>query len=164
LRVEVDDHRPTAQVREPDALSCVAAELEIRCRLALLDHGPNLYIRTVVAAHETLAVVVIAVAVLASAAGAYAYRRSGSAGSVVRQLLALAQTALIAQVALGLLLLSDDRHAADDLHYAYGSLALAAVLAPWLYAPAEPRRRLLWFAGATLLAGALAVRAFMTGS
>ena len=32
----------------------------------------------------------------------------------------------------------------------------AAVLAPWLYAPAEPRRRLLWFAGATLLAGALA--------
>ena len=42
-------------------------------------------------------------------------------------------------------------------------LALAAVLAPWLYAPAEPRRRLLWFSGATLLAAALAVRALMTG-
>jgi hypothetical protein len=38
------------------------------------------------------------------------------------------------------------------------------VLAPWLYAPTDPRRRLLWFAGATLLAGALAVRAFMTGA
>jgi hypothetical protein len=117
----------------------------------------------VVAAHETLAVLAIAIAFVASAAGAYAYRR-GSAGAVVRQLLALAQTALIAQVALGLLLLSDDRRAADELHYAYGTLALAAVLAPWLYAPNEPRRRLLWFAGATLLAGALAVRALMTGA
>jgi hypothetical protein len=115
------------------------------------------------AAHETLAFVVVAVAVAASAAGAYAYRRRGSAGAIVGHLLALAQTVLIAQVALGLLLLSDDRRASEELHYAYGALALGAVLAPWLYAPAEPRRRLLWFAGATLLAGALAVRALMTG-
>ena len=115
------------------------------------------------AAHGTLAVVVIVVAVLASASGAWAYRRRGAAGGLVRQLLALAQTVLVAQVALGLLLLSEDRRAADELHYAYGTLALVAVLAPWLYAPAEPRRRLLWFAGATLLAGALAVRALMTG-
>ena len=114
-------------------------------------------------AHQTLAVAVIVVAVAASAAGAYAYRRRGSAGRFVGHLLALAQTVLIAQVALGLLLLSDDHRAAEELHYAYGALALGAVLAPWLYAPAEPRRRLLWFAGATLLAGALAVRAFMTG-
>jgi hypothetical protein len=124
----------------------------------------SLYIRGVVAAHETLAVLVIAIAVVASAAGAYAYRRRGSAGGLVRHLLALVQTLLIAQIALGLLLLSDDRRAAEELHYAYGTLALIAVLAPWLYAPAEPRRRLLWFAGATLLAGALAVRAYMTGA
>ena len=117
-----------------------------------------------VAAHETLAILVIAIAVMASASGAYAYRRRGSAGAVVRQLLTLAQTVLIAQVALGLLLLSDDRRATEELHYAYGTLALVAVLAPWLYAPAEPRRRLLWFAVATLLAGALAVRAYMTGA
>lgn len=115
------------------------------------------------AAHETLAVVVIVVAVLASAAGAYAYRRRGAASVLVRHLLALAQTVLIAQVAVGLLLLSDDRRAAEELHYAYGTLALVAVLAPWMYAPVESRRRLLWFAGATLLAGALAVRAFTTG-
>jgi hypothetical protein len=115
------------------------------------------------AAHETLAVLVIAVAVLASAAGAYAYHRSGAAGRLVGHLLALAQTVLVAQVGIGLLLLSDDRRAAEELHYAYGALALGAVLAPWIYAPAEPRRRLLWFAGATLLAGALAVRAFTTG-
>ena len=61
------------------------------------------------------------------------------------------------------MLLSDDRRAPDDLHYAYGTLSLAAVIAPWLYAPADPRRRLLWFAVATLLAAALAVRALMTG-
>jgi hypothetical protein len=106
---------------------------------------------------------VIAVAALASAAGAWVYWRGGAGGRVVPHLLALAQTVLVAQVGLGLLLLSDDRRAADELHYAYGSLALAAALAPWVYAPAEPRRRLLWFAGATLLAGALAVRAYMTG-
>jgi hypothetical protein len=115
------------------------------------------------AAHGTLAVVVIVVAVLASAAGAYAYRRSGAGSAVVRHLLALAQTLLVAQVGIGLLLLSDDRRASEELHYAYGTLALGAVLAPWMYAPTEPRRRLLWFAGATLLAGALAVRAFTTG-
>ena len=78
--------------------------------------------------------------------------------------LALAQTLIVAQVGLGLLLLSDDRRAPDDLHYAYGTFALAAVVSPWLYAPTEPRARLLWFAGATLLAGALAVRAYTTGS
>jgi hypothetical protein len=114
-------------------------------------------------AHQTLAVAVIVVAVAASAGGAYAYRRRQTAGALVGHLLALAQTLLIAQVGLGLLLLSDDRRAGEELHYAYGALALGAVLAPWLYAPADARRRLLWFAGATLLAGALAVRAFTTG-
>jgi hypothetical protein len=116
----------------------------------------------VAAAHQVLAYVVIVVAVAASAAGAYAYRR-GRAGAIVGHLLALVQTVLIAQAGLGLLLLSDDRRASAELHYAYGALALGAVLAPWLYAPAEPRRRLLWFAGATLLAAALAVRALTTG-
>ena len=42
--------------------------------------------------------------------------------------------------------------------------ALAAVLAPWLYAPADRRARLAWFSGATLVAGALAVRAYLTGT
>jgi hypothetical protein len=114
-------------------------------------------------AHETVAFAVIAVAALAAVAGGVAYWRGAEPGVIVRQLLALAQTLLVAQVALGLLLLSDDRRAPDDLHYVYGSLALGAVLAPWLYAPREPRRRLLWFAGATLVAAALAVRAYTTG-
>jgi len=116
------------------------------------------------AAHAALALAAIAVAAVAAVWGGVSYRRGRGAGRVLPQLLALAQTLLIAQVALGLLLLSGKRRATDDLHYAYGTLALAAVLAPWLYAPSEGRRRLLWFAGATLVAAALGVRATMTGS
>jgi len=103
-----------------------------------------------------------AIAVCAAAAVAAFVARRRGAGTTVAQLLALAQTVLVAQVALGLLLLGDHRRAADKLHYVYGSLALLATLSPWLYAPADPRRRLLWFGGATLVASALAIRAYTT--
>jgi hypothetical protein len=115
-----------------------------------------------VAVHAALALVVIAVAVVAAVWGFVTYRRGGHVHATLGHVLALVQTLLIAQVALGLLLVSAGRRTADDLHYAYGTLALAAVLAPWFYAPEEPRRRLLWFAVATLLAGALATRAYLT--
>ena len=108
--------------------------------------------------------IVVAVCVLAALIGGYAYWRRRGVGAVTTHALALAQTALVAQVGIGLLLLADDRRAADELHYVYGTLALGSVLAPWFYAPAVGPRRLLWFAGTTALAGALAVRAFMTGS
>ncbi|MFL5938353.1 MAG: hypothetical protein ACJ744_06795 [Gaiellaceae bacterium] len=111
--------------------------------------------------HHLVAFVVLAVTWGSAALGFWAYRR-GRAGFAVQHLLALAQTVLIAQVGLGLLLLSNHNRAPDRLHYAYGTFALLAVLSPWLYAPDDPRRRLLWFAGATLVAAALAVRAFMT--
>jgi hypothetical protein len=111
-------------------------------------------------AHHINAFLVIAVCVLASAAAFWARRRHP--GTLVAQLLALAQTLIVAQVALGLLLLSRHHRARDHLHYAYGTFALLAVLSPWLYAPAEPRARLLWFAIATLVAAALGVRAYMT--
>lgn len=111
-------------------------------------------------AHHLLAFLLIAVCVAASAAAFWARRRR--AGSLVTQLLALAQTLLVAQAALGLLLLSDHRRAHDHLHYAYGTFALLAVLSPWLYAPADPRARLLWWGVATLVAAALGVRAYMT--
>ena len=111
-------------------------------------------------AHHINAFVVIGVCVLAGAAALWARRRR--AGTLVAQLLALAQTLIVAQVALGLLLLSRHHRAKDHLHYAYGTFALLAVLSPWLYAPAEPRARLAWFAGATLVAAALGVRAYLT--
>ena len=110
--------------------------------------------------HHANAVLVIAVCVSAGVAAIVA-RRRGASGWVAH-LIALAQTLVIAQVGLGLLLLAEHKHAADRLHYAYGSFALLAVFAPWLYAPDDPRKRLAWFAGATLLAAALAVRAYMT--
>lgn len=113
--------------------------------------------------HEILAVLVVAVPAAAAIAGGVVYRRRGGAGRLVSNLLVLAQTLLVAQVGVGLLLLSDERRASDDLHYVYGSLSLAAVLAPWMYAPSQGPRRLLWFAGTCLVAAALAVRAFMTG-
>ncbi len=114
-------------------------------------------------AHGVLAVAVIAVAVAAALAGGFAWWRGREPGPLATHLLTLTQTLLVAQVGVGLLLLSDGRRNEDDLHYAYGTLALAVVLSPWIYAPAEPRKRLLWFAGATLVAGALSVRAYTTG-
>jgi hypothetical protein len=118
----------------------------------------------VVETHHVVAVVLLAVAAVTVAWGALTYRRGAEAGRTLSHLLALSQTVVIAQVALGLLLLSGDHRASDHLHYLYGFLSLGAVLAPWLYAPAEPRRRLAWFVGATLVAGALAVRAYLTAA
>jgi hypothetical protein len=114
------------------------------------------------AVHHTVAYLVLGVTLLSAMWGGLAYFRPSGAGGVVAHLLTLSQTLLVAQVGLGLLLLSDDRRAGDELHYAYGTFALMAVLAPWFYAPKEPRRRLAWFSIATLLAAALAVRAYTT--
>jgi hypothetical protein len=115
-------------------------------------------------AHHVVAVAALVVTLVAAAWAGFVYARRRPASRLLAHLLALAQIVLVAQVGLGLLLLSDHRRAAHRLHYAYGALALAAVLAPWLYAPEEPRRRLAWFGGATLVAAALAARAYMTSS
>jgi hypothetical protein len=112
--------------------------------------------------HHVLAFLVIGVCVLAAMLALVAHGRSEGGGVAVSHALALAQTLIVAQVAVGLLLLADDRDADQNVHYMYGSLAVLAVAWPWIYAPPDPRRRLLWFAGATLLAALLAVRAYMT--
>lgn len=114
--------------------------------------------------HIVLGVVVVVVCVASAVFGFIAYRRRGSGGAFVSHALVLAQTLLIAQAAVGLLLLSDGRRAPEKLHYTYGALALGLALTPWFYAPGAGPRRLLWFAATTLVAGALAVRAFMSGS
>lgn len=112
--------------------------------------------------HAANAVLLIAVNLLAFGWGAVYLRRSRPPGRLYAHILALGQALVIAQVALGLLLLSDGLRATDELHYVYGTLALVAVLSPWLYAPPVPRRRLAWFVGATLVASALAIRAYTT--
>ena len=116
-----------------------------------------------VGVHHAVAFAVIAGTFGAAAVGAWTYYRHAEPRGVLTHMLALAQTLVIAQVGLGLLLLSSHHRAPDRLHYLYGSLSLLAVLAPWLYAPTERRGRLAWFTGATVVAGALAVRAYMTG-
>jgi hypothetical protein len=113
--------------------------------------------------HHIVAFLVLAATFGSAAFAGWAYYRRSEPRGVVTHLLAAAQTLLVAQVGLGLILLSDHRRAPQHLHYLYGTLSLCAVLSPWLYAPAERRRRLAWFAGATLVAGALAVRAYLTG-
>jgi hypothetical protein len=113
-------------------------------------------------AHQTVAYLVLGVTIVSALWGGLVYFRHSGGGGVAAHLLTLSQTILVAQVGIGLLLLSDDHRAGDELHYAYGTFALMAVLAPWFYAPKEPRRRLAWFSIATLLAAALAVRAYTT--
>jgi hypothetical protein len=113
--------------------------------------------------HHIVAFLVLAATFGAGLLGGIAYYRSREPRGLVTHLLALAQTLLVAQVGLGLLLLSDHHRAPEHLHYLYGTLALLAALSPWMYAPADRRRRLAWFAGAMVVAGALAVRAYMTG-
>jgi hypothetical protein len=115
-----------------------------------------------VTVHRVLAFLVVGICLLAAVAALLSYWRRGSGGALVAHGLALAQTLVVAQVAFGLLLLADHRHAGEGVHYMYGSLTVAAVAWPWFYAPREPRRRLAWFGGATLLAAVLAVRAYMT--
>ena len=110
--------------------------------------------------HHWNAYLVIGVCLAASASAFLARRRR--AGRSTAHLLALAQTLVVAQVGIGLLLLSDHRRAADRLHYAYGTFALLCLLSPWLYAPTDPRARLMWFAVATLVGAALAIRAYAT--
>lgn len=115
-------------------------------------------------AHRYLAIAVIAGCLLAGLVGLVGYRRATAVGGLTIHLLSLPQTLLVAQAAVGLLLLSGDHRAEDKLHYLYGAVALGVVLSPWFYAPADPRRRLLWFACSALVAGALGVRGFMTGT
>ena len=113
-------------------------------------------------AHHTVAYLVLGVTAVSAVWGGIAYFRGGTAGGMLAHLLTLSQTLLVAQVGLGLLLLSDHHRADAQLHYAYGTFALLAVLSPWFYAPKEPRKRLAWFSGATFVAAALAVRAYTT--
>src|SRR5262245_38861616 len=113
-------------------------------------------------AHHTVPYLVLGLTLVSAVWCETASFRPGASGGPVAQLLTLSQTLLVAQVGLGRLLLSDDRRAPEELHYAYGTFALLAVLAPWFYAPKEPRKRLAWFSIATLVACALAVRAYTT--
>src|SRR5438034_7446440 len=63
--------------------------------------------------HRLLALLVIAVSIVAALLALFARRQGGTSGMAVAHALALAQTLVVAEVAFGLLLLADDRHAAE---------------------------------------------------
>src|SRR5439155_1197065 len=90
--------------------------------------------------HHALAFLVICVCLLATVLALVAYRRRAGAGALVSHVLALAQTLVVAQVAVGLLLLAGHYRADKGVHYMYGTLAVLAVAWPWVDARA---RRLL---------------------
>jgi len=112
--------------------------------------------------HHVNAVLVVAGCLIAGILALVARRRG--AGSGVTHAISLAQTLVVGQVLFGLILVAQHHRASDKLHYAYGIFALIAVFAPFLYAPSDPRARLLWFAIALFLAGALGVRAYITAT
>ena len=114
--------------------------------------------------HAANGALVVVANVLALGWGLGYVARKRTPGRLYAHVLAAAQALVIAQVALGLLLLSDGRRTTDELHYLYGALALGAILSLWLYAPPVPARRLLWFVGASLFAAALSVRAYTTAT
>ena len=87
--------------------------------------------------HPWLGGAAIVVCATAAFVGGFLYWRGRGAGTITTHLLSLAQTLLVAQVGVGLLLLADDKRAPEQLHYLYGTLALAVALAPWFYAPED---------------------------
>src|ERR1700747_324252 len=117
-----------------------------------------------VGVHHAVAFAVLAATFGAAAVGAWTYYRRRERRGLLTHLLALAQTLLVAQVGIGLLLLSSHHRAADRLHYLYGTLSLLAGLAPWMYAPTDRRRCPACVTGASLVAGPVAFRASLTAT
>jgi hypothetical protein len=114
--------------------------------------------------HSVVGVLVIAVNVVAALIGLVYFVRRREPARTYLHLVALGQVVVVAQAAVGLLLLAGDFRAPDKLHYVYGGVALAAILSPWMYAPPSARKRLLWFVCASAVAAALGARGYMTGS
>ena len=100
----------------------------------------------------------------AALAGGIGYLRAGGAGRSRAHLLSLAQTLLVAQAAVGLLLLADRASCAGGHALpAHGALALGIVLAPWFYAAGGAASGCSGSRARAPSPGALAARATMTG-
>jgi hypothetical protein len=95
--------------------------------------------------------------------GLVAYRRDAPPGGFYMHALAAAQTLVIAQASLGLLLVADGHRPGDKLHFAYGLIPLLAIAYPYALRGEDGRKNLLYFAVGSTLVAALGVRAYMTG-
>ena len=113
--------------------------------------------------HMTVGLLLIVANLGAGLWALLAYRRDVPPRPLFTHVLALAQTLVIAQATLGLVLLSEGDEPGQRLHFAYGLLPLLAIAYPYALRGEDGRRNLLLFAVGSLLVAALAVRAYMTG-
>ncbi len=116
----------------------------------------------VVGLHYALGVLVIAINLIAGVWGLLVYKGKLQPSKLFAQVLAASQTVIVGQAVLGLLLLSQNLRAAEQLHYVYGLLPAAMVVFAYSARRDNQRRNILIFAIAALLACALAVRAWMS--
>jgi hypothetical protein len=115
------------------------------------------------AVHAVVGSLLIAANLAVAVWGFIAYRRDAPPGGLFTQLLAAAQTLVIAQATIGLVLLSQGDEPGDHLHFVYGLLPLLAVAYPYALRGEDGRRNLLLFSAGSAVVAALGVRAFMTG-
>ena len=111
--------------------------------------------------HIGLGVVVIAINLIAGIWGLFVWKQKFSANKVYAQVLAASQTVIIGQAVLGLLLLSQNLRAAQQLHYVYGLLPVAMIIFAYSARGKENGRNILIFSIAALLSMGLATRALM---
>ena len=95
--------------------------------------------------------------------GLVAYRRNVAPGRAFMQALALAQTLVIAQATIGLILVSDGLRPDERLHFAYGLIPLLAIAYPYALRGEDGRRNVLYFSIGSALVAGLGIRAYMTG-
>lgn len=109
--------------------------------------------------HLGLGILVIAINLVVGLWGLVVWRGRLAAGRIFAQALAASQTVIFGQAVIGLLLLSQNLRAAQQLHYVYGLLPAALVIFAYSARRDDSRRNILIFSIAALLAAALATRA-----
>jgi hypothetical protein len=108
--------------------------------------------------HLWLGILVIGINLAAGVWGLFVWRQRLPANRSFAQVLAASQTVIIGQAVLGLLLLSQNLRAAEQLHYVYGLLPAAMVIFAYSARRDNHLRNILIFSIAALLAAALATR------
>lgn len=109
--------------------------------------------------HLWLGLIVIAINLIAGIWGLLVWRRKLPANKAYAQVLAASQTVIVGQAIIGLLLLSQNLRAAEQLHYVYGLLPAGMVVFAYSARRDDHLRNILIFSIAALLAAALAIRA-----
>ena len=108
--------------------------------------------------HLWLGILVIGINLAAGVWGLFVWRQRLPANRSYAQVLAASQTVIIGQAVLGLLLLSQNLRAAEQLHYVYGLLPAAMVIFAYSARRDNHLRNILIFSIAALFAAALATR------